>query len=330
MTVWMHAGPSVLASFMASIVEFIEALTVVLAVGTVRGWRSSLFGTAAAVVALVLLIVVLGHSFSRIPLPIVQIVIGTLLLVFGLRWLRKAILRSAGVIAPHDEATIYAAQTEALRQRERPATQAVWDVVAFAAAFKSVMLEGIEVVFIVIAIGAGAGAGTIVPASVGAGAALVLVVLLGLWLHRPLARIPENALKTGVGILLAAFGTFWAGEGVRLEWPGKDWAILALVIGYFAAARILVRICRASARPTGRPSRKNDRIAPRGIVVTLIHKLIRLFVDDGRLAIGIVIWVAMAWAAVRSLSFTPATAGGVFFAGFVFLLAYSATRTSSH
>lgn len=324
MMAWMHLGPYMLASFMASMVEFIEAMTVVLAVGTVRGWRSSLFGTAAALVTLLLLVAVLGQSISRIPLPIVQIVIGTLLLMFGFRWLRKAVLRSAGVIARRDEATTYARKTEALRKREGAPAHSAWDGVAFATAFKIVMLEGVEVVFIVIAIGASGG--MIVPASIGAGAALVLVVLLGLSLHRPLASIPENALKTGVGILLSAFGTFWIGEGVHLEWPGEDWAVLALVIGYFVATRMLVWICHASAKPTGRPSRKNNGNAPRGIAATLIHKLIRLFVDDARLAIGIIAWVALAWACARSILLTPATAGSIFFAGFVLLLAYSATH----
>ncbi len=156
MIVWTSAAPSVLASFMASTVEFVEALTIVLAVGVVRGWRSALLGTAAALAVLVGLVAVLGPSLTRIPLPMVQLVVGTLLLLFGLRWLRKAILRSAGVLALHDEAKAFAEKTAALRAQgaQGGVARQVIDKLAFATAFKIVMLEGIEVVFIVIAIGA--------------------------------------------------------------------------------------------------------------------------------------------------------------------------------
>ena len=230
-----------LAAFLASLVEFVEALTVVLAVGSVRGWRSALAGTGVAVLVLLALIAVVGGSLTRVPLDILQLVVGVLLLLFGLRWLRKAILRSAGVIPLHDEAATFAKQSAAMRQIGGGGG---WDRIAFAAAFQITMLEGIEVVFIVIAIGAG-GAGLLVPASVGALAALLLVIGLGLALHRPLANVPENSLKFVVGVLLSGFGTFWVGEGLGLVWPGGDWSVLALVAGFLGVALVTIPVCRS-------------------------------------------------------------------------------------
>ena len=241
---WAHAGPSILAAFLASLVEFVEALTVVLAVGSVRGWRSALTGSAVAVAVLLALIAVLGTTLTRVPLDLIQLVVGTLLLLFGLRWLRKAVLRSAGIIPFHDEAAAFAAQTETMRQLAR--SSGGWDEIAFATAFQITMLEGTEVVFIVIAIGAG-GTGLLLPASMGALAALLVVVALGLLLHRPLANVPENALKFTVGVLLSAFGTFWVGEGMGLAWPGADWSILALIAGFVTTALVAVPLCRANA-----------------------------------------------------------------------------------
>ncbi|MBS0560594.1 MAG: hypothetical protein JSR21_11120 [Proteobacteria bacterium] len=242
---WTHAGPSIAAAFFASLVEFIEALTIVLAVGAVRGWRGALGGTGLALASLLALVIVLGPALTRIPLQAVQLGLGTLLLLFGMRWLRKAILRASGVIPLHDELAAYA--------RERAALEAMgvrksgWDRVAAATAFKITMIEGIEVVFIVIALGA-ARAGLLVPASLGALAALVLVILLGLLLHRPVAMIPENTLKFIVGVLLCAFGTFWAGEGMGLTWSGEDWSIPALNAGFLAAALVAIPICGGRQR----------------------------------------------------------------------------------
>jgi Ca2+/H+ antiporter, TMEM165/GDT1 family len=238
---WIHAGPSILAAFLASLVEFVEALTVVLAVGTVRGWRGALGGSGVALLALLVIIAVLGPALTRIPLGSVQLAVGALLLLFGMRWLRKAILRAAGVIALHDETATYAKETEGLRRLGE--IRAGWDKVAFTASFKITMLEGIEVVFIVVAIGAG-GVGLLVPASLGAFAALVLVIVLGLLVHRPLATIPENTLKFMVGVLLSAFGTFWVGEGLGVRWPGEDWSILGLIGGFLVIAWISIPLCR--------------------------------------------------------------------------------------
>ncbi len=241
---WTHAGPTILAAFLASLVEFVEALTIVLAVGAVRGWRGALGGTGLALLVLLAIVVALGPALTRIPLDLVQLGVGTLLLLFGMRWLRKAILRSAGVIALHDEDAAFAQETAALRGLGGLAHG--WDRVAVSTAFKITMIEGIEVVFIVIALGA-AGGGLLVPASLGALAALLLVVALGLVLHRPVAMIPENTLKFVVGVLLCAFGTFWVGEGMGLAWPGEDWALFGLCAGFLAAALIAVPVCRARA-----------------------------------------------------------------------------------
>ena len=236
------AWTPMLAAFLASLVEFVEALTVVLAVGTVRGWRGALIGTGLALAVLLALVVVLGPALTRIPLDLVQVVVGTLLLLFGMRWLRKAILRAAGIIALHDEAAAFAHQTQSMQGYGRHLSAGL-DRVAVAAAFKIVMLEGIEVVFIVIAIGA---AGQmLLPASVGALAALAVVIVLGIVVHRPLARVPENTLKFAVGVLLCAFGTFWAGEGIGVIWPGGDSALLVLIAVFLVMALVLVPLARA-------------------------------------------------------------------------------------
>ena len=241
---WAHAGPSILAAFLASLVEFVEALTVVLAIGSVRGWRDALLGTAAALGVMLVLIVALGGALTHIPLGDIQLVVGALLLLFGLRWLRKAILRSAGVIPLHDEAAAFGKHAELMRAHG--GRSGGWDRVAFAGAFQITMLEGTEVVFIVIAIGAG-GAGLLLPASLGALAALLVVTVLGLAIHRPLANIPENMLKFVVGVLLSAFGSFWFGEGIGVVWPGADWSILALIAGFLAVALLAVPLCRTRA-----------------------------------------------------------------------------------
>lgn len=245
---WAHAGPTAVAAFLASIVEGVEALTVVLAVGTVRGWRATLLGTGAGVGVLLLAVAILGPALTWISLDAVRAVVGTLLLLFGLRWLHKAILRSAGVIALHDEAAIYARQQQMLRGMH--ASAAGWDTVAFMLAFKSVVLEGTEVVFIVLALAAGR-SGLLWPASLGAIAALLAVAVAGIAVRRPLARIPENTLKFVVGVLLSAFGTYWAGEGLGATWPGHDWAILGLVVGYLAIAAGAARVCRWRVALTG-------------------------------------------------------------------------------
>lgn len=240
---WTHAWSTVLAAFLASTVEFVEALTVVLAVGTVRGWRGALAGAGGALACLLGIVLALGPTLTLIPLGTVQLVVGGLLLLFGLRWLRKAILRAAGVIPLHDEAAAFAKETEALR-RHAP-YRGDWDAVAIATAFKITMLEGLEVVFIVVAVGAG-GTGLLLPASLGALAALLIIIVVGVLVHRPLASIPENTLKFGVGVLLSGFGTFWVGEGMGLSWPAADWSIPAVCLAFLAVALATVPLCRSA------------------------------------------------------------------------------------
>jgi uncharacterized membrane protein len=242
---WEHLAPTVLASFFASMVEFVEALTVMLAVGAVRGWRGALSGAAAALAVLMVLIAALGPALRAIPLEWVQVLVGAMLLLFGLRWLRKACLRAAGIIPLHDEAAAFAKETERLRIHGGAAPG--FDRIGFGAAFQITMLEGMEVVFIVIAIGAG-GAGLLLPAGLGALAALVVVIVLGLAVHRPLSQIPENTLKFIVGVLLSAFGAFWFGEGAGVAWPGGDGAILGLIAGFAAVALVATRLSRAAAK----------------------------------------------------------------------------------
>jgi Ca2+/H+ antiporter, TMEM165/GDT1 family len=227
MFTWATAAPAILAAFLASFVEVVEAFTIVLAVGTVRGWRPAFSGTAAGFVLLALTVTTLGPVLDLVPLHGLQFVIGVLLLLFGLRWLRKAILRSAGIIKLHDEVAAFLEETEYLKDEARR-REARLDWLAGLAAFKAVVLEGLEVVFIVIAVGAGRG--LLWPASLGAFAAFVLVMLIGAMVHRPLARVPENTLKFGVGVMLSAFGVFWTGEGLGVEWPGHDLAILAFAV----------------------------------------------------------------------------------------------------
>lgn len=243
---WTHAGPSILAAFLASLVEFVEALTIVMAVGTVRGWRPALIGTAAGAILLTLLVLLFGPALQRIPIHILQMVVGALLLLFGMRWLRKAVLRSAGIIKLHDEEKIYQRQTEELRA-DASAQPARIDGIAVATTFKAVVLEGLEVVFIVIATGATRRRGEpslLIPASLGAAAAGVVVILLGVALRAPLTRVPENTLKYAVGILLTAFGAFWLGEGLGYGWPGEDLAIPVLAAIFLAVSYLGVILAR--------------------------------------------------------------------------------------
>ena len=231
---WAHVGTVILAAFLASLVEFVEALTIVLAVGTTRGWRSALIGAAGGVLFLTVLTLAVGPALQRIPLTALQLVVGVLLLLFGMRWLRKAILRAGGVIGLRDEAAIYAQETTRV------------DRVSLVTSFKAVTLEGLEVIFVVIATGA---RGLLVPAAVGAVLAGSLVILAGVGLRRPLARVPENTLKFAVGALLSGFGVFWVGEGLRYPWPGEDLALLGLVGGFTAIALLAVAAVRRSAGP---------------------------------------------------------------------------------
>lgn len=230
---WSVAAPAVSAAFLASLVEVVEAFTIVLAVATLRGWRPALLGTSAALVLLTGVVVLLGPLLDRAPIASLQLAIGILLLLFGMGWLRKASLRAAGIIPLHDEEAAFAAETVRLGSAEQPRVRSSLQWVAGITALKAVLLEGLEVVFIVIAVGAGRG--LLLPASLGALAACAAVLLVGAVIHRPLSRVPENTLKFGVGVMLSAFGVFWTGEGLGIAWPGQDLALL-LFAGLFLGA----------------------------------------------------------------------------------------------
>lgn len=250
MTNFTTIASTVTASFLGSFVEVVEAFTIILAVGVTRSWRPALIGTGLALIVLAALVLALGPLLGLIPVDIMQLVIGTLLILFGLRWLRKAILRASGFIALHDEEMAFAAETDSLRRRS---TERRADFLAGTAAFKAVLLEGVEVVFIVIA--TGAGRGMIGYASLGAAAACLLVIVIGLLVHKPLSTVPENTLKFIVGLLLSAFGIFWVGEGVGAEWPGADLSLIGifavLVLFSLTAVRLLRQYSNASRKVAG-------------------------------------------------------------------------------
>src|SRR5438874_5028072 len=229
------------AAFLGSAVESVEALTIVLAVGLTRGWRAPLYGTVAALVLLGLLVLTLGQLIvTRVPELTLKLIIGTLLVLFGLRWLHKAVLRSAGVVALHDEEHAY---NQAVSQLGGAAARRDW--VGFVLALKGVFLEGLEVVFIVIAVG---GAGHGFPAAIAGGIAAALVVAAaGVAVRRPLARVPENTLKYGVGLILTSLGTFWAAEGMGAQWPLDFVSILGLAAVYFVSSRLAIVLIRRPA-----------------------------------------------------------------------------------
>lgn len=238
---WSTAAPAIAAAFIASLVEVVEAFTIVLAVGLVRGWRPAFLGTGVALGALALIVLLLGPVLDRVPMHLLQFVVGVLLLLFGMRWLRKAILRASGHISLHDEDLAFSKETAALQDaatRDQPHL----DWLAGIAAFKAVMLEGLEVVFIVIAVGAGRG--LLVPAGLGALAACVVVLAIGLVVHKPLARVPENTLKFVVGVMLSSFGVFWTGEGLGVDWPGGDLILFGFVLLFVAVGITLATVAR--------------------------------------------------------------------------------------
>lgn len=248
-----------IATFVACFVEMVEATTIVMAMGFTRSWRSALAGTAAALGALAVVTVAAGYALATwLPESALQLVIGGLLLIFGLQWLRKAILRSSGRKAIHDEEAIYREEVAAAQAAGR--TGKGLDMFSFVVSFKGVFLEGLEVVFIVITFGLNAN--NVLGASMGALAAVVIVLALAIGLRRPLAMINENLLKYGVGLLLATFGTYWAVEGIGIfragsesvEWPGGDLALIALLVVWLVLSRIFVAVLRKPADATPAPA----------------------------------------------------------------------------
>jgi uncharacterized membrane protein len=235
------AAPVVGASFIASAVEVVEAFTIVLAVAVVRGLRPAIAGTAAALAVLALAILLLGPLLASVPMQGLQLVVGVLLLVFGLGWLRKAVLRAGGALPLHDEASAFAEESAELRA-EAAANAKAADWVAGLAAFKAVLLEGTEVVFIVLAVGARPG--LLAPAAIGAATACIMVLALGGVVHAPLSKVPENTLKFVVGGVLTGFGVFWCCEGLGSPWPGGDWAIPGLILFYLVAGLVMAHVVR--------------------------------------------------------------------------------------
>ncbi len=232
--------------FLACAVEAVEATTVVLAMGTARHWRSTIMGVAAGLLLLAAVVAVLGPAISAIPLDVLRLVVGGLLLIFGLQWLRKAVLRAAGRKAFHDEDALFRKEVAAAEAAAEGRRWIVHDWYSFTVAFKSVVLEGLEVAFIVVTFGANAD--NVGVAAVAAVIAVVVVAAAGVAIRRPLDRVPENTIKFVVGVMLCAFGTFWGAEGAGAMWPGEDAALLALVPFYAAAAGLLVLVLRGRSK----------------------------------------------------------------------------------
>jgi uncharacterized membrane protein len=233
--------------FLACVVEAVEALTIVLAVGTTRSWRATWQGVGAGLGVLGVIVALLGPALTAVPINDLRLVVGGLLLVFGLQWVRKAVLRASGLKATHDETRIFAEQTLRAEAAASGRRGLVPDWYAFTVAFKGVLLEGLEVAFIVVTFGATQG--SLLLAVFAAVAAVALVLGVGLAVRSPLSRVPENSLKFGVGILLTSFGTFWAGEGAGVDWPGGDAAILVLIALYGLTALLLVQWLSRTTRP---------------------------------------------------------------------------------
>jgi uncharacterized membrane protein len=242
-----------LAVFLACAVEAVEATTIVLAAGTARDWRSATSGLFSALVVLAILIAALGPALSAVPLHALRLLVGGLLLVFGLQWLRKAILRASGYKAVHDEAQIYADEVTAARQAPVERHGRVADWYAFTLAFKGVLLEGLEVVFIALTFGANQH--NLPLASLAAATAVVVVAAAGLAARAPLARVPENSMKFVVGIMLTGFGIFWGTEGASATWPGGDAALPVLIGAIALFAFGLVALLRRRRARTGREPR---------------------------------------------------------------------------
>jgi uncharacterized membrane protein len=243
----------VITTFLAAAVEAVETLTIILAVGVTRGWRSALIGMAAGGLALAAVVITLGPAVVRlVPLDALQVVVGTLLLLFGLQWLRKAVLRSAGLKSPHDEARIYQEQVRDLSRKGASAKGV--DPVGFTVAMKAVFLEGLEVVFIVLTFGAANG-GDYFDAALGAIFAVAALTIVGIMVHKPMTRVPENSIKFVVGAILIAFGVYWAGEGIGIEWALHEAMIVLLAVAY-----LLIGLAWASALRRGGAAKLEAKI----------------------------------------------------------------------
>ena len=230
----MNALPLILTVFIACVVEAVEALTIVMAAGVTREWRSTFQGGAVALVVLAAITAAVGPAINDLPLTALRVVVGALLLVFGLQWLRKAVLRATGYKGLHDEASAYLREVAAAEAATKQSKRGVNDWYAFTLAFKGVLLEGLEVVFIVVTFGANQK--NIGAAVIGAAAAIVLVTIVGIAVRAPLTKVPENWMKLAVGVMLTSFGTFWGAEGAGARWPGNDAALLVVIPAVAVAA----------------------------------------------------------------------------------------------
>jgi uncharacterized membrane protein len=265
------------ATMLAAAVEWIEALTIVLAVGLFKGWRTAIVGTVAATIALAAIVFIFGYAATAyVNIVLVRAIVGFFLLLFGLKWLTKSIMRYAGLKALHDEAEEFAETAEYL---ETHRGQRMWglDRVGFTTSFSGVFLEGLEVVFIVIALG---GLNSLTAATVGAAIALVAVVVVGVIARHPLTRVPENTIKFVVGVMLTAFGTFFAGEGIGVKWWHEDVVILPLLGIYLAASVVLIMYLRRPA-----PSVERKQLGAERVVRAVGSELWSLLVGDGSIAI---------------------------------------------
>jgi uncharacterized membrane protein len=249
----LNALPLILTVFIACVVEAVEALTIVLATGITREWRSTFQGMAAALVALAVITAAVGPAINELPLTALRVVVGALLAIFGLQWLRKAVLRATGYKALHDEASAYLREVTAAQEAHKETRRGVTDWYSFTLAFKGVLLEGLEVVFIVITFGDNQR--NIGAAVIGAAAAIVVVTIVGIAVRAPLTKVPENWMKLAVGVMLTSFGTFWGAEGAGVRWPGNDAALLVVIPGValVAAACILWLRSRKAAIPVSAP-----------------------------------------------------------------------------
>ncbi len=239
-----------LSVFLACAVEAVEALTIVLAVGTARSWSAAISGVATALLALSAIVAGFGPALSSLPIDALRVLVGGLLLIFGLQWLRKSILRAAGLKAKHDELQAFVDETEAARMAG--ARSAGFDGYAFTIAFKGVLLEGLEVVFIVLTFGANQH--RVALAAAAAGLAVLLVAATGAVARAPLARVPENTMKLAVGVLLSSYGMFWGAEGAGARWPGGDAALLVMIPGMLAVSIAISRTMRRTNEPAGSPN----------------------------------------------------------------------------
>jgi uncharacterized membrane protein len=284
-----------LSVFLACAVEAVEALTIVLAVGTTRGWAAAMSGVGSALLLLGAIVTGLGPALTHLPIDLLRVVVGGLLLIFGLQWLRKAILRSALLKPKHDERQIYQQQLDAAR--EAGASSSGFDGYAFAVSFKGVLLEGLEVAFIVITFGANQHRVGLAAAS--AGLAVLVVIAAGVAAKAPLARVPENTMKFAVGVMLSSFGMFWGAEGAGASWPGGEAALLAIVGGLLLVAVLMARHMSAStrSRPLERVHAITDTTAPHRDMTWLEQRLLDVweFVvgDDWRTAVGVVLALAL-------------------------------------